>query len=274
MVGIPSGSSDSLRRTDDPDREYSDSFRLTRSRPNQISSSFKPFRKQQLSGQESPLFTIPRCFKEKTRIQFQKQDLFQPKAERFRPNDTEAVRLGERSTQEPEIAVHTSRISSPISRNITPTQIEHDVVSPKSNLKSDALWLKISQFSEQTQNWFAELQASQERMKTLTAFMDKIVKTLQEGHAQLKKAFEETNKRLNQVFEEEHLRKRDRDCLDKDINKLFHVWHKMKPQPQGHVMEDPYHQEDIKPDAFWRIRQGLHLSTKMEITCLILRRKH
>ncbi|MBW0523195.1 hypothetical protein O181_062910 [Austropuccinia psidii MF-1] len=23
----------------------------------------------------------------------------------------------------------------------------------------------------------------------------------------------------------------------------------MKPQPQGHVMDDPYHQDDIKPDA-------------------------
>ncbi|MBW0473861.1 hypothetical protein O181_013576 [Austropuccinia psidii MF-1] len=24
----------------------------------------------------------------------------------------------------------------------------------------------------------------------------------------------------------------------------------MKPQPQGHVLDNPYHQEDIKPDAF------------------------
>ncbi|MBW0567248.1 hypothetical protein O181_106963 [Austropuccinia psidii MF-1] len=23
----------------------------------------------------------------------------------------------------------------------------------------------------------------------------------------------------------------------------------MKPQPQGHVLDNPYHQEDIKPDA-------------------------
>ncbi|MBW0486075.1 hypothetical protein O181_025790 [Austropuccinia psidii MF-1] len=23
----------------------------------------------------------------------------------------------------------------------------------------------------------------------------------------------------------------------------------MKPQPQGHILDDPYHQEDIKPDA-------------------------
>ncbi|MBW0539048.1 hypothetical protein O181_078763 [Austropuccinia psidii MF-1] len=39
----------SYRRTADPDRQYSDSFRLTRSRPNQLSSSFKPFRNQQIS---------------------------------------------------------------------------------------------------------------------------------------------------------------------------------------------------------------------------------
>ncbi|MBW0480166.1 hypothetical protein O181_019881 [Austropuccinia psidii MF-1] len=40
------------RRTTDPDRAYSDSFRLTRSTPNQLSSGFKPFRKQQISAQE------------------------------------------------------------------------------------------------------------------------------------------------------------------------------------------------------------------------------
>ncbi|MBW0465378.1 hypothetical protein O181_005093 [Austropuccinia psidii MF-1] len=104
------------RRTADPDREYSDSFRLIRSRPNKPPSSFTPYRNQHISGQESPLFTIPGSFQEKTRLQGQKQDLFQPKAERVRPNYTEAVGLGERSTQEPEIVVHTSRISSPIDK--------------------------------------------------------------------------------------------------------------------------------------------------------------
>ncbi|MBW0486752.1 hypothetical protein O181_026467 [Austropuccinia psidii MF-1] len=79
--------------------------------------------------------------------------------------------------------------------------------------------------------------------------MDKIVKNLQEGHAQLIKASEESNKRPNPVFEEQHHSKRDRDFLDQDINKLFNVYHNMKPQPQGHVMDNPYHQEDIKPDA-------------------------
>ncbi|MBW0482035.1 hypothetical protein O181_021750 [Austropuccinia psidii MF-1] len=49
----------SYRRTAYPDRAYLDSFRITSSRPNQLSSSFTPFRNQQISGQESPFFTIP-----------------------------------------------------------------------------------------------------------------------------------------------------------------------------------------------------------------------
>ncbi|MBW0510955.1 hypothetical protein O181_050670 [Austropuccinia psidii MF-1] len=81
--------------------------------------------------------------------------------------------------------------------------------------------------------------------------MDKIVKSLQEGHAQLRKACEETNKRLNLVFEEQHHRKRDRDCLGQDINKLFNVYHNMKPQPQGHVMDNPYQPDGIKPNAMF-----------------------
>ncbi|MBW0550818.1 hypothetical protein O181_090533 [Austropuccinia psidii MF-1] len=83
------------RRTAELDRAYSDSFRLTRSRPNQLSSGSTPFRKQKKSGQESPFFTISGSFPEKTRIQGQGQDLFQPKAERVRTNDPEAVVLGE-----------------------------------------------------------------------------------------------------------------------------------------------------------------------------------
>ncbi|MBW0527123.1 hypothetical protein O181_066838 [Austropuccinia psidii MF-1] len=156
----------SYRRTAGPDRAYSDSFRLTRSRTNQLSSCFKPFRNQQISGQESPFFTIPGDFQEKTRIQGQKQDLFRPKAERVRPNDPEDVGLGERCTKEPEIALHTSRISSPTNRNMTPTQIEYNVVIPESNLNRDALWLQMSQFSEKTQNQLVELQESHEGMKT------------------------------------------------------------------------------------------------------------
>ncbi|MBW0552836.1 hypothetical protein O181_092551 [Austropuccinia psidii MF-1] len=193
----------SFRRAADPDREYSDSFRLTRSRPNQLSSGFTPFRNQQSSGQESPFFTIPGSFQEKTRIEGQKQDQLQAEEERVRPNDPKAVGFGERSAQEPEAVVNNSRISSPINRNITPTQIEQKFFTPESDLYSDSLWLQMSQYAEQTQKKFEELEASHERMKILTASMDKIVENLQEGHAQLRKASEETNKRLNLVLEEQ-----------------------------------------------------------------------
>ncbi|MBW0550145.1 hypothetical protein O181_089860 [Austropuccinia psidii MF-1] len=75
----------SYRRKTDPDRAYSDSFRLTRSRPNQLSDSLTPFRNHQISGQESPFFTIPGSFQEKTRIQRQKQEHLQPEEERNNP---------------------------------------------------------------------------------------------------------------------------------------------------------------------------------------------
>ncbi|MBW0473899.1 hypothetical protein O181_013614 [Austropuccinia psidii MF-1] len=91
----------SYRRTAEQDRAYSDSLRPTRSRPTQLSSGIKTFRRQPISGQESPFFTIPGSFQEKTRIQGQKQDIFQPKAERVILNDPEAVGLGETSAQEP-----------------------------------------------------------------------------------------------------------------------------------------------------------------------------
>ncbi|MBW0492796.1 hypothetical protein O181_032511 [Austropuccinia psidii MF-1] len=79
--------------------------------------------------------------------------------------------------------------------------------------------------------------------------MDKIVKTFQEGHSQLSKASEETKKILNLVFKEQHQSKMERDCMDQDINKLLNVYHRLKLQPQGQVMDNPYHQEEIKPDA-------------------------
>ncbi|MBW0534625.1 hypothetical protein O181_074340 [Austropuccinia psidii MF-1] len=80
--------------------------------------------------------------------------------------------------------------------------------------------------------------------------MDIIVKTVQEDYSQVSNASDETNKRLNQVFEEQHHCKRDRDSLDQDFNKFFKVYQNMKPQPQGHVLDKPYHKEEIKPDAF------------------------
>ncbi|MBW0472764.1 hypothetical protein O181_012479 [Austropuccinia psidii MF-1] len=110
----------SYRGTADPERTYSDSFRLTRSRPNQLSSGLTPFRNQKTSGQESPFLKIPGSLQEKKRIQGKTKALFQQKAERVRPNDPEAVELGERSTQEPEIVLHTSRLSSLMHKNINP----------------------------------------------------------------------------------------------------------------------------------------------------------
>ncbi|MBW0461929.1 hypothetical protein O181_001644 [Austropuccinia psidii MF-1] len=129
----------SYRKTADPDRAYSDSFRITRRRPNKLASGLIQFRNKQISGQESPFFTIPAIFQEKTRIQVQNQDYLQPKEERVRPNDPEDVGFGERSAQEPEVAVHDSRISSPLNRNSFPPQIEHNVVTPESNLNGNAL---------------------------------------------------------------------------------------------------------------------------------------
>ncbi|MBW0548250.1 hypothetical protein O181_087965 [Austropuccinia psidii MF-1] len=153
-----------------------DSFRITRSRKNQLSSGFTPFRNQQISGKESSFFILPGSFQEKARKQGQKQDLLQPEEERVRLHDTEAVGFGERSAQEPEVVVNNSRISVSINRNITPTQIEHNVVTPEINLNSDALWLQMSQYAEQTQKQFAKLEASHERMKELTASMEKMLK--------------------------------------------------------------------------------------------------
>ncbi|MBW0564359.1 hypothetical protein O181_104074 [Austropuccinia psidii MF-1] len=83
----------SYRGTSDPDGEYSDSFRLTRRRPNKLSSGFTPFRNQQIGSQESPFFTIRGIFQEKTRIQGQKQDHLQPEEERVGPYDPEALDL-------------------------------------------------------------------------------------------------------------------------------------------------------------------------------------
>ncbi|MBW0579445.1 hypothetical protein O181_119160 [Austropuccinia psidii MF-1] len=74
----------SYRRTVEPDRLYSDSFRLRRSQATRLPSSSTPFR-HQISDQESPSFTIPGGSQETTRIQGEKQDFFQPQAERVRP---------------------------------------------------------------------------------------------------------------------------------------------------------------------------------------------
>ncbi|MBW0503170.1 hypothetical protein O181_042885 [Austropuccinia psidii MF-1] len=143
-------------------------------------------------------------------MQGQKQDLFQPKAERVRPNDPEAVGLGERSTQDPEMVLNTSTISSPIYRNITPTQTEHNVGTPEHNLKSDKLWLKISQFAVQIQEQLDDFKGLNEILQRNAILQEATIQAIQESWAQLSKASEETNKRLNKLFEEQNHGKKDR----------------------------------------------------------------
>ncbi|MBW0545229.1 hypothetical protein O181_084944 [Austropuccinia psidii MF-1] len=107
----------------------------------------------------------------------------------------------------------------------------------------------MSQFSLQTQESFDDLKRINERLQINAILQEATIKAIQESCAQLIKASEETNERLNQVFEEQNHCKRDRDCLDQDINKFFNVYQKIKPQPEGHALEILYHQGDIKPDS-------------------------
>ncbi|MBW0585698.1 hypothetical protein O181_125413 [Austropuccinia psidii MF-1] len=106
----------------------------------------------------------------------------------------------------------------------------------------------MPQLAVQTQEKFDELHRSNLRLQELTISQEETVKAIQESCAELSKASKENNKRLNQVFEEKYHCKRDRVCLDQDTHKLFNVFQNIKPQPQGNVWDNPYHQEDIKPD--------------------------
>ncbi|MBW0587349.1 hypothetical protein O181_127064 [Austropuccinia psidii MF-1] len=106
----------------------------------------------------------------------------------------------------------------------------------------------MSQFSVKTQGKFDELHRSNESLKELTTLQEATIKAIQESCAKLCKSLEQTNKRLTKFFEEQYHCKRDWDCLDQDIKKLFNVCQNMKPKPQVHVLDNPY-QEDIKPDV-------------------------
>ncbi|MBW0470835.1 hypothetical protein O181_010550 [Austropuccinia psidii MF-1] len=108
-----------------------------------------------------------------------------------------------------------------------------------SNLNSDKLWLKISQFAVQTQEKHNDLKILNERLQINEILQQATIKSIQESCAHFSKASEETNRRLNQVFEEQQKCKRDRGCLDQDIKRLFNVYQNMKPQPQGHALDDP-----------------------------------
>ncbi|MBW0490706.1 hypothetical protein O181_030421 [Austropuccinia psidii MF-1] len=126
LMVITKGWNCTRKRTAEPDRAYPDSFRLTRSIPNQLSSGFTTFRNQQISDQESLFSTIAGSFQEKTRIQGQKQDLFQPNAERVRPNDPEAVGLGDRRARSQAVLTPTAR--APLDRT-------QEVPQPRAHLE-------------------------------------------------------------------------------------------------------------------------------------------
>ncbi|MBW0534599.1 hypothetical protein O181_074314, partial [Austropuccinia psidii MF-1] len=98
-----------------PEREYYESFRITRSRPTQLSSGFKPLRVEKSRGQESRLFTIAARFQEKTKIKGKEQYDLQTEEERSRPNDPEVVGLSEGSTQKQQI-ITMSKMATPDSR--------------------------------------------------------------------------------------------------------------------------------------------------------------
>ncbi|MBW0574613.1 hypothetical protein O181_114328 [Austropuccinia psidii MF-1] len=107
----------------------------------------------------------------------------------------------------------------------------------------------MSQSSVQTQEQLDDFKRLNEILQRNSILKEGTIKGIQESCAQSSKASGETKKRLNQVFEEHHHCKRDRDCLDEDINKFFNVYQKMKPQPQGNYLNEPYNQEDIKPNS-------------------------
>ncbi|MBW0475869.1 hypothetical protein O181_015584 [Austropuccinia psidii MF-1] len=102
----------------------------------------------------------------------------------------------------------------------------------------------MSQFEVQTQEPPLYFKRLNEILQRNAILQEAKIKAIQESCAQVSKSSEETNKRLNQVFEEQYHCKRERDSLDQDIKKLFNVYQNMKPQPEGHALENLYH-----PDA-------------------------
>ncbi|MBW0485107.1 hypothetical protein O181_024822 [Austropuccinia psidii MF-1] len=75
----------SHERTTEPDREYYDSLRLTRSKPRRLLSGFTQFGKQRLSDQDSQFFTIPGNFQEKKRIKGKKKTSFNQRQKESNP---------------------------------------------------------------------------------------------------------------------------------------------------------------------------------------------
>ncbi|MBW0570343.1 hypothetical protein O181_110058 [Austropuccinia psidii MF-1] len=219
--------------------------------PTRLPSGFTPLRHPQISDQESPYFPIPGRIQERKRITGKEKDFFQPEAERVRSYDPEIVVPVARSTKKQQTVVNTSNAaSSPKIRNDIFTQMKHNVVTPESTISSDTLCLQFSPFVEKTQKEFERLHESISRLQEVYTLQTKTIHTLQEDYTELYKASEDKKRRLNQVLEEQNQCKRDREYLDQDIDKLVNFCQKMKPKTQEHVSgNNPYHQEDIKPDA-------------------------
>ncbi|MBW0548346.1 hypothetical protein O181_088061 [Austropuccinia psidii MF-1] len=220
--------------------------------PIRLPSGFTPLRHQQISDQESPCFPIPDRIQERKMIIRQEKDFFQPEAERVQSCDPEIVGPVSRSTKKQQTVVHTSNAarSSKI-RNDISTQMKHNVVIPESTISSNTLWLKLSQFLEQTQKEFERLHEIISSLQEVYTLQTKTIHTLQEDYTELCKSSEYTKRRLNQVLEEKNHFKRDKEYLNQDIEKLFNYFQKkMKPHTQRHVSGNTSnHQEDIKPDA-------------------------
>ncbi|MBW0498719.1 hypothetical protein O181_038434 [Austropuccinia psidii MF-1] len=221
-------------------------------KPTKLPSGFTLLRHQQTSGQESPYFPIPGNIQDRERIIGQEQDIFQPEEKKVTPYDPETVGTAERSTKKQQKAVNTSNeASSPKIWNDIYTHIGHNFVTPESTISSKTLWLQFSQFLEQKQKEFERLHENISRLQEVHTLQTKTIDTLQEDYIKLIKASEEIKRRLNQFLEKQNHCKRDREYLSQDIDKFFNVCQSIKPQTQGNFLDIPYHQEDIKPDAFF-----------------------
>ncbi|MBW0579555.1 hypothetical protein O181_119270 [Austropuccinia psidii MF-1] len=216
--------------------------------PTKLPSGFTSLRHQQISDQKSPYFPIPGRIRERKRIIGQEQNFFQPKEERVGSYHPELLGPAKRSTKKTVVNT-SSEASSPRIRNNISTQIKHDVVIPESTIIGNTLWLQFSQFAEQTQNEFERLHENISGLQEVNTLQTKTIHILQEDYTRLSKSSEKTKRRLNQVLEEQNNCKRDMEYLNQDIDKLLNVCQNIKPQTQGNVLDIPYHQEDIKPDA-------------------------
>ncbi|MBW0476148.1 hypothetical protein O181_015863 [Austropuccinia psidii MF-1] len=239
------------RREIEPEITYSDSFMLIRSgNPTKLPGGFTPLRHQQISDKESPYFPITGIIQERKRIIGQEQDFFKPESERVRSYDPKSVGPSKISTKKQQTVVSTSNeASSPRISNDISTQIKHNCVTPESTIISNTLWLKFSQFVEQTKKDFERLHKNILRLQEVYTLQTKTINSLQEDYTKLSKDSEERKRRLNKFLEEQNHCKRDREYLDQDIDKLLNVCQNIKPQTQGNVLENAYHQEEIKPDS-------------------------